>query len=58
MHGGLMTTIIDEATTLGILANDRQNRLSVSVKLECVYLRSAGAGDTIYILINILKIGR
>lgn len=53
-----MTTIIDEATTLGILANDRKNRLSVSVKLECIYLRSAGAGDTIYILINILKIGR
>ena len=37
MHGGLMTTIIDEATTLGILAVDRDRRLSVSVKLECIY---------------------
>jgi len=54
LHGGMMSTIIDNATTLALLKEDL--RATVSVNLSVNFLKPAANGDSLYILSNIDRV--
>ena len=54
LHGGMMSTIIDNATTLAILKKDL--RATVSVNLSVNFLKPAINGDSLYILSSIDRV--
>ena len=58
IHGGAVCTIIDCATTIGLLSNDRETRKSVSLSLTSNFYKPATSGETILILAETDRIGK
>jgi acyl-coenzyme A thioesterase 13 len=57
VHGGAISTIIDEFTTHAIFAADTKDRASVSLELSVSFLASAKQGDLMVILADCDKVG-
>ena len=50
--------MIDLATTLGLLSNDRELRKSVSLGLNSTFFKGANKGEQLYVLSITDKIGK
>ena len=58
MHGGAVCTIIDCATTIGLLSNDKDLRKSVSLGITANFYKGASKGQMLYVLSATDKIGK
>lgn len=59
MHGGVMATIIDEYTTVAIMALDREKKDTVSVDLNINYIKGVSSSeDYVYVLCQVDKVGK
>jgi len=56
-HGGVIGTIIEDATTVHICANDTRDRQAVTTDLNLTFLGLGKVGRTLVVDSNILKIG-
>jgi len=57
VHGGLIATVIEDATTMQICANDSRSRKGVTTDLNLSFVGVGKVGRTIQIDSTILKIG-
>mmetsp|Transcript_70811 Transcript_70811/g.179257 ORF Transcript_70811/g.179257 Transcript_70811/m.179257 type:complete len:175 (-) Transcript_70811:77-601(-) len=57
VHGGVIATVVEDATTMHICANDARSRKAVTTDLNLSFLGVGKVGRTLQIDTNILKIG-
>mmetsp|Transcript_33516 Transcript_33516/g.58714 ORF Transcript_33516/g.58714 Transcript_33516/m.58714 type:complete len:152 (+) Transcript_33516:2532-2987(+) len=57
VHGGAISTIIDEFTTHAIYVGDSKGRASVSLELSVSFIAAARAGDTMIVIADCNKVG-
>ena len=58
LHGGAASTIADTATTVALSGFDTKNRTNSSVNLTLSYLAPALLGSDVYVLNDVVKVGR
>lgn len=58
MKGGAIATLIDNATTLAILKNDKFLRKSVSLDLNISFISEGKVNEHFLILSEALKVGK
>ena len=58
IHPGVLSTMIDFGTTVCIMTFDKRNRATASVDLSLSHIGYAHAGDQLFILTQINRIGR
>lgn len=57
VHGGVIATVVEDATTMHICANDPRGRKAVTTDLNFSFLGVGKVGRTLQIETSILKIG-
>mmetsp|Transcript_76103 Transcript_76103/g.191574 ORF Transcript_76103/g.191574 Transcript_76103/m.191574 type:complete len:174 (-) Transcript_76103:140-661(-) len=57
VHGGVITTVVEDATTMHICANDSRSRKAVSTDLNMSFVGVGKVGRTLQVDSSILKIG-
>mmetsp|Transcript_34587 Transcript_34587/g.99626 ORF Transcript_34587/g.99626 Transcript_34587/m.99626 type:complete len:173 (-) Transcript_34587:102-620(-) len=57
VHGGVIATVVEDATTMHICANDARSRKAVTTDLNLSFLGVGKVGRTLTIDTSILKIG-
>eukprot|EP00440_Ansanella_granifera_P034045 gb/GFBE01036932.1/.p1 GENE.gb/GFBE01036932.1/~~gb/GFBE01036932.1/.p1 ORF type:complete len:172 (+),score=36.63 gb/GFBE01036932.1/:1-516(+) len=57
VHGGVIATVVEDATTMHICANDVRGRKAVTTDLNMTYVGIGKVGRTLKIDTKILKIG-
>eukprot|EP00930_Biecheleria_cincta_P070976 TRINITY_DN58535_c0_g1_i1.p1 TRINITY_DN58535_c0_g1~~TRINITY_DN58535_c0_g1_i1.p1 ORF type:complete len:172 (+),score=29.44 TRINITY_DN58535_c0_g1_i1:96-611(+) len=57
VHGGVIATVVEDATTMHICANDTRSRKAVTTDLSLTYVGIGKVGRTLKIDTRILKIG-
>ncbi len=58
MHGGAISTLIDEMTSCVLCINDRDLRQHVSIKLDISFMKACFEGEELFLLTKTDKIGR
>lgn len=57
VHGGLIATVVEDATTMHLCANDNRSRKGVTTDLNLSYIGVGKVGRTLQIDSQILKVG-
>ena len=57
VHGGVIATVVEDATTMHICANDARSRKAVTTDMNLTYVGVGKVGRTLQIDTKILKIG-
>lgn len=58
MHGGAITTLVDEVTSIVITSFDRDNRNSVSVNLDVNFISPIKINSSVLLHCKVLKLGK
>jgi len=58
LHGGCTATLVDNVTTIAVLAHDTNKHPGVSVDLKVSYLAAAKLGETVVMDASVEKRGR
>ncbi|CAE8616727.1 unnamed protein product [Polarella glacialis] len=57
VHGGVIATVVEDASTMHIIANDTRGRKAVTTDLSLTYLGIGKVGRTLQIETTVLKVG-
>jgi uncharacterized protein (TIGR00369 family) len=58
LHGGAYVYLADMVSSMAIIASDPEHRFSVSIELENTFLKPAPVGTKVFIVSNILRMGK
>lgn len=57
IHGGMLATLVTDATLLLLCANDAKTRYAVSTELNMTYMDRAATGERLKISSSVVKVG-